>query len=214
VRSFSETKILRASGQLLGAISSWDRFSLDEQALLVRRYVKQCYAVEGVYLGSRLLVDKEPLPPEGDAPFLSAVETVFPSVRIVVVVRNPEAVVNSMRQRKWGYSVDGMDPQSRSMEECINHWNHGATLAARVASRENTSMVQFEDLVSKPEEESSRVSEFLRLSRARDFTPRQTSEITLSVDECERVWSSTQEARRKLKEHGVVYKQSAYSAHI
>jgi len=130
------------------------------------------------------------------------------------MLRNPEAVVNSMRQRKWGYTVDGMDPQSRSMEECINHWNHSATLAARVASRENTSAVQFEDLVSKPEEEPSRVSEFLRLSRARDFTPRQTSEITLSVDECERVWSSTQEARRKLKEHGVVYKQSAYSAHI
>jgi len=195
-------------------MSSWDRFSREKQVFLARRFAIQCYARERVYLGSRLLVDKELFPPEDRESFISSVEVLFPTAQILAMVRNPEAVVNSMRQREWGYSVDGMEPRPRSVEECIKIWNHGAIFAARLSSRENTTVVKFGNLVSEPEKESTRIAEVLHLSQVKDFTPLSTLEVTLSADECDRIWSSTKEARRLLEEHGIAWRQHSYSARL
>jgi hypothetical protein len=210
VTAFSETKILRVATQLLKELSQWERFSKEDRSRLARRFVTQYYASAGVYLGCNLLVDKEPFPPE-DGVSITSVETVFPSSKILVMVRNPEAVVNSMTNRKWGYSVDGMEPQSRSVQESVEIWNHGATCATKVATRQNALLVSFENLVSNPREVSSQIADFLGLSGHTDFEPRPTSDITQSPDECEKIWSMSREAREKLATKGVAYERETHS---
>lgn len=178
---------------------------------LPRRFVTRYYASAGVYLGCNLLVDKEPFPPEDCGVSITSVEAVFPSAKILVMVRNPEAVVNSMTNRKWGYSVDGMEPQPRSVQESVEIWNHGATCAAQVATRQNARVVSFEDLVSNPREMSSQIADFLGLSGYTDFEPRPTSDLTHSPEECEKIWSMSREGREKLATRGVSYERQTHS---
>jgi hypothetical protein len=63
VKGFSESKILFVAHQLRRSCWEWDRFPEGTVIRRVRRFVQSSYAEVGVYLGSRMLLDKEPLDP-------------------------------------------------------------------------------------------------------------------------------------------------------
>jgi hypothetical protein len=210
VKGFSESKILFVAHQLRRSFRKWDRFPEGTVIRRVRRFVQSSYAEVGVYLGSRMLLDKEPLdplslPPNQYQSFISTVEEIFPSVRFVVMVRNPIAMVSSVVNRNWGYSIQGKEPVSRDVKEGIASWQQAARLTARVCQRENVYVCKFEDLTGSPHEESEKIADFLDLQNWKAFRPRETSEISLGHAQRQQVWKETIDCRQELGEVGIHY---------
>ena len=216
VKGFSESKVLFIAHQLRQSFRKWERFPKDLAIRHVREFVLSCYAETGVYLGSRMLLDKEPLDPlslssdQYDA-FIASVEEIFPSVRFVVMVRNPESMVSSVVNRNWGYSIQGKDPAARDVKDGINIWLKANRLVASISQKDNVHICEFEDLVSKPHEESRKIAQFLSLRHWKPFRPRETSEITLEPAQRRQVWEETAECRRKLQETGIHYTPKSVS---
>jgi hypothetical protein len=214
VKSFSETKLLFPAHRLRQALLSWERFSEQDASEGARRFIRDGYAREGVYLGSSLLLDKEPLDPLSISPsgygsFLSSVEAIFPSARFVVMVRNPVAVVSSVVNRKWGFSLQNEEASGRTIEEGITIWRVANMTLSTIAPKENIYLCSFEDLIKQPKKESKTIAQFLGLKDWHSFSPRETSEITLSDEERRRVWEETTDIRHHLAQVGVSYAPDA-----
>ncbi len=210
VKSFSETKRLFVAHRLREALWKWERFSKKEADQRVRELLLNGYSQEGVYIGARLLLDKEPLDPLSLSPneygsFLSSVESIFPSVRFIVMVRSPEAVVSSIVNREWGFSLRPEKVKSRTVKEGITSWTEANQLATKIAEKKNSYLCQFEKLMERPEEVSRELARFLGLRKYNTFQPRETSEVTLSLDERSRVWNETSECRQQLADIGISY---------
>lgn len=212
VKSFAETKILFATHQLRKALCQWERFPEKDISERIRRFACQSYALEGVYLGARTLLEKEPLDPISISPdeyrsFLTSVELAFPSARFVIMVRNPESVVSSIVSREWGFSRRGKKGQERSVRDGIEVWKKANQFAASIAQEEHVYLCRFEDLIDQPEEESRGLAQFLGLEHWEAFEPRKTSEVTLSPEESDRVWNETRDCRGQLAEAGISYER-------
>jgi hypothetical protein len=210
VKSFAETKLLLAAHRLAQALRSWSRFSKEEVFQRVRRFAQANCAREGVYLGAHLLVDKEPLDPLSISPdeyesFLTTVETISPSVQFIFMVRSPEAVVSSIVNRKWGYSLRRQGAEERTVEEGITSWRAVNQFVSTIASKNNAYLCEFERLVEHPGEESAEIAQFLGLKNWGRFQPRETSEIVLDESDRQRVWKETRDIRNKLEDVGISY---------
>ena len=210
VKSFAETKLLLVAHRLRRSLLSWKRFLEADISRRVRQFIHQSYAQEGVYLGAHTLLDKEPLdplslPPNEYSSFLTSVEAIFPSAKFIVMVRNPETVVSSITNRKWGFSIQGEEAKNRTVEDGIVIWKKTNQFVSTIAQKENVYVCQFEKLVEQPEQESKRIASFLQIDNWDPFQPRETAEVTLSPDESCRVWEETRSCRQRLAEAGVSY---------
>jgi len=210
VKGFSESKVLFIAHQFRQSFRKWERFPKGLAIHHAREFVQSCYAETGVYLGSRMLLDKEPLDPLSLSPdqyeaFVASVEEIFPSVHFVFMIRNPESMVSSVVNRNWGYSIQGKDPAARDVRDGINSWLRANHLATNISRKDNVYICKFESLTSKPYEESRKIARFLSLRHWESFRPRETSEITLGPGQRRQVWEETTECRRKLQEIGIHY---------
>ncbi|WP_167853460.1 sulfotransferase family protein [Roseovarius aestuariivivens] len=82
---------------------------------------------------------------------------IFPDCRIVIVTRDPRAV--SAATHKWA---------DLSLAELMRHWDAAYTQAMSDYKAEDCVLVRYEDLCRCPEDEISRVADFLQLTTRND----------------------------------------------
>lgn len=99
---------------------------------------------------SKTLLEKSP----PNITKISWLRQTFPGCRFVIVIRNPRAV--SAATQKWAKTP---------LIELMRHWNAAYTQALDNYKAEDCVLVQYEELCRAPEEEISRVADFLNLTK-------------------------------------------------
>ena len=184
VVGLNESRILVGVHRLVSEIHRFqglhrERLRLEE---LARRFAFSSYGAFGVYFGTRMLIDKEPLEPiafpdKDYRGFLSNLRAVFPGIRFLFVLRDPVATLWSMTQRKWGVSLRNTEPVDLSMEEHIETWCSNVDAALEYADDSQAYLCFNSRLVADPVSESRRISQFLGIERTRPFEPRPTKQV-------------------------------------
>lgn len=115
--------------------------------------------------------------PQNVLAFESLLE-LFPAARLIVVVRDPRGVVNSMLQvgRRAQAKDRAVGPVYRSVGAAARFVRNGLAAGAAAARREPARVltVRYEDVVAEPEAQTRRLCEFLKLDWAEQMlTPEQ-----------------------------------------
>lgn len=106
-------------------------------------------------LNRRLLVEKSP----PNLVMTRFLQRLYPCSRFVIIVRHP--VVVALSTRKWR--------QSQSLTTTVNHWVRAhQTFRADAHHLDRLHVLRYEDLVTRPDEEVARLSQFLQLSTPLD----------------------------------------------
>jgi hypothetical protein len=205
VKGAEESRILIAAHQFVRQVRRF-RFLEPELPMLtppLRDLLVRYYGRSRVLLGCKLLVDKEPLEPiafpNGDyEDFMDSVRTLLPQVRFVFMLREPGAAIWSMRQRKWGYSVTGLEPAEFSLEEHLKNWMKCAELLVAQRERVDVHLCCYDRLVAEPQSESKALCEFLGLRSQQPFTPQPARVIAFTPDELAMIRGATGELWREL----------------
>jgi hypothetical protein len=210
VLAFQESRILVSVHKLLEEVSRFR--TLHQDALLVsglaRQLVCEYYSSSNIFLGKKLLVDKEPLEPIAfpakDYPmFVHNYRRIFPESKILFVLRNPIATIWSMSRRSWGESLVNQEAKQFSLEEYAANWCSCVDLLLSYRDDPNTYILLYERLVQDPETESKKIFDFLKITHGYAFQPRQTKEIGFSDDERNRILCLVQPQLERLSTHGV-----------
>ena len=126
----------------------------------------------------------------------------FPNIKVIYLMRAPDKVINSMLNRKWGYSVNKelkFTLRSYSLDECIKIWNASA-LAGKIIIQKNefknrVMLLKFEDLIQYPERCSKMIQEFAEIKSDLCFTPMPTSKVNLDAKTLDEIHKKTQQYR-------------------
>jgi len=198
VVGLNESRILVAAHHLVSQIHRFQSLHLQRRSLeeLARRWALGSYGAFGLVFGARALVDKEPLEPiafpdKDYSAFLKNIRGLFPSIRLLFIIRDPVPTLWSMTQRKWGKSLRGVEPFDLSMEEHIENWCANVDLALEYAGDPGAYLCSFRRLVTEPALESRRILEFLGLKDGRPFEPRPTKEVGFNPEALERIREAT-----------------------
>jgi hypothetical protein len=163
---------------------------------LARQMAFDFYGRMGIFFAHRVLLEKEPLEPiafpDGDyAEFLANLRTLFPDIRFLFLVRDPVPTLWSMTQRKWGFTVMGMEPHRLSLDEHIHTWCSCAELILSYSTDPGSFICHTERLVAHPEEESERILSFLDIHGDSPFQPHPTKSVAFGEAELEKIRGAT-----------------------
>jgi hypothetical protein len=209
VKAFYESRTLVSIHKFMDEVHRFRNLEKDCAiiAKLARRLVFDYYSGSRVLLGTRLLVDKEPLEPiafpsRDYDKFLLNVRTLIPKSKLLFVIRDPIATIWSMSRRKWGMSLTERVSKEFSLEEYIDNWCSCTKLILKYKSDPNTYIVRYERLIANPENESQNIFNFLNISGS-SFQPRQTKEIGFSNNEREKILQMVQPQLDLLNAQGI-----------
>ena len=198
VAALFESRILASAHKFVDEVERFKVLHMNKRILvsLMRKLVLS-YCARTKFIWRKQLVLKEPLEPIAFpdlryAAFLKNIQTIFPEIKIIFMVRDPIATIWSMSQRQWGYSLTSEKLRSYSLDECIKIWKDCAQLAYDYATSGNTYICIFERLVSEPEEESRRIFNFLSIGGSHYFQPKQTKTPGFAQDEKELIHKETE----------------------
>ncbi|MFC2088977.1 sulfotransferase, partial [Calditrichota bacterium] len=161
-----------------------------------------------IFMGKRLLVEKEPLEPiafplKDYEQFLKNVRRLFPEIKFLLVIRDPIATIWSMKQRTWGSSLTNIETKKFTIEEYVENWCSCADIILQYCSDPNTYILRYRRLVNDPENESRRIIDFLNICKRNSFQPRQTKEIGFSNEEREKILLMVQPKLELLNAQGI-----------
>lgn len=198
VTALSESRILIAAHRFLQEVSRLESLNRSAAELEARigGVVFGYYGDRHWLFGRSILVDKEPLghialSDGSHSEFLENVLRISPGAKLVLMIRHPIATIWSMQQRAWGYSLAQGTPTRGSLEEDIGRWRRAAAVVAEYASRPDTLLCRFEELVRHPDEESARVLDFLGVENGTPFQPQPTKEVAFSAETMQLIMEET-----------------------
>jgi hypothetical protein len=184
-----ESRVLVGAHQFTRQVNRFATLSHHKESLLenLRNIVFDHYASIKFVFG-KILIEKEPLEPIAFPDlefeeFLENTRLLFPDLKIVFMLRDPLATVWSMRCRKWGYSLTSQELREFSLEECIETWNQSTKIVRAFSHDSNFYVCSFESLVEDPLLESSKIYDFLGVTKGTAFQPKATKEIGFSEEE-------------------------------
>lgn len=163
---------------------------------LANEIVWQYYS-NSLFYWNRILVDKENFDPTGFpderyGEFLETVQSLFPDIKIIFIVRDPVATIWSMCQKKWwGYTLTRHSLVEFSLDKYIDIWNHSAKLVPKYRCAKNVYVCKFENLVDAPEKESENIFRFLGILGGRPFYPKATAKIDFDQTEKQYILDNT-----------------------
>lgn len=199
VAALFESRILVSAHKFMDEVSRFKVLHMNKRILvsLIRRLVLS-YCASSKFIWRKQLVFKEPMEPIAFpdlryAEFLKNIQTIFPEIKIIFMVRNPIATIWSMSQRPWGYSLTIEKLRSYSLDQCIKIWKDCAQLAYDYAASGKTYVCIFERLISEPEEESRRIFNFLSIRGSHHFQPKPTKTHGFTKAEKELIHKETKE---------------------
>lgn len=136
----------------------------------------------------KIVLDKEPLEPkafpdQNYAEFLQNMREIYPGMKLIYMIRDPEATIWSMRQRKWGYSTTDSEVHKFEIEDHVENWNTCADIARNYSGDRNAFICSFNRLVRNPVVVSQEILYFLGLDMHGSFQPRPTKNPNFSAEE-------------------------------
>ena len=186
------------------ALDTADRFAAlsaerETVHLALRRLVLEPRAGER-WPGARLLVEKEPLEPIAlpggrYQDFLRHALELFPTIRVVAMVRHPVATVSSMRARRWGYSLTSGELRDVTVDEAIDTWRENAALVHALRDDPRVLACRYEHLVADPAQVTATIAAHLALPAPSAFVPIRARPLVLGDDEVARVLARTARER-------------------
>jgi hypothetical protein len=198
VIGLNESRILVSVHQLVSEIHRFEDLYRERLPLekLARRFALSSYGTFGVYFGTRVLVDKEPLEPiafpdKDYRAFLRNLRTVFPGIRFLFLLRDPVPTIWSMTKRKWGFSLRNTEPVDFSLEEHIETWCSNVNAALEYADDSESYLCFNSRLVADPIPESRRISDFLGIKEGRPFEPRPTKQVGFDEEHLRKIRDAT-----------------------
>lgn len=210
IKAFYESRILVSIHRFMDEVHRFRNLEKDCTIIanLARHLVFDYYSSSRVLIGTRLLVEKEPLEPiafpsKDYEKFLMNVRTLIPKSKLLLVIRDPIATIWSMTRRTWGESLTNMETKRFTIEEHQENWSSCADLVLKYCSDPNTYIVQFGRLVHDPENESIRIFDFLNIRKGNSFEPRQTKEIGFNNEEQKKILRMVQPQLELLTAAGI-----------
>lgn len=198
VIGLNESRILVSVHRLVSEIHRFQDLYKERLPLekLARRFALSSYGTFGVYFGTRVLVDKEPLEPiafpdKDYRAFLRNLRTVFPGIRFLFLLRDPVPTIWSMTKRKWGFSLRNTEPVDFSLEEHIETWCSNVDAALEYADDSQTYLCFNSRLVADPIPESRRIFDFLGIKEGRPFEPRPTKQVGFDEEHLRKIRDAT-----------------------
>lgn len=173
------------------------------EELVLRFYAKKAHPVR--FSNEKIVLDKEPLEPTAFPDrnyyeFMRNMRKIYPEMKFIYMIRNPEATIWSMRQRKWGYSTTNSGVYEFEIEEHAENWNMCADIAAEYSNDGRVFICSFNKLVSSPELMSKEMLYFLGLDMHEPFQPRPTKNPDFSTQETELIAEKTGRRWKALNE--------------
>jgi hypothetical protein len=209
VVAFHETRVLVAIHKFIEEVGRHRQAEHREEFVnMARDLAYDYYSDRCILIGRGAVVEKEPLEPiafpdRDYAAFLQSVRRLFPEGKFIFMVRDPVSTIWSMHQRKWGYSLVDLEPQSFALDEHVDNWCACADLILDYAEDSNVYVCPFGRLVKRPREESERLLEFLQVSGRSFFKPREVKEVGFDDEERELILSRTRSQVEALERLGI-----------
>jgi len=210
IAGFDEPRMLIAIHRFMEEVCRFKDLEKNEAHVIdmARRLAYEYYCSQRILLKQNLIVNKEPLEPiafpdKRYKAFLENVRTLFPEAKFLFMIRDPVATVFSMRQRKWGYSLKGFEPQTFSIEEHVGNWCACADIILQYSTDPDSYICQFGRLIHDPENESGKIFDFLSLCKGKSFKPKQTKIIGFSDEEREQILERSRPQLAALHAHGI-----------
>ncbi len=205
VVSAGQSRILTVTCRYIQDIDGFKSLNLNRALLLklANELVWQYYA-NSFFLWNYVLVDKENFDPTAFPygryeEFLDTVQSLFPDIKLLFLVRDPVATIWSMHQKKlWGYSLTRRSLLTYTRDEYIDIWNQSAILASKYRGVKNAYICEFKKLVATPEKESAKIFKFLAIPGSSLFCPKATAEIGFDQTERQYILDATEAARKAL----------------
>jgi len=209
VKVFYESRILVSIHRFMAEVHRFRNLEKDSAIItnLARLLVFDYYSSSRILIGTRLLIDKEPLEPiafpsKDYEKFIVNVKRLFPESKLILVIRDPIATIWSMKNRTWGSSLTGIESKEFTLDEYIENWCSCADLISKYISDPNTYIVRYDKIIDDPENESKRIFNFLKIS-GNSFQPRPTKEIGFSKKEKDHILQTVGPQLELLKAHGI-----------
>ncbi len=210
VAAFYESRILISTHRFVEEALRFNALEKDTATILdlARQAALGYYSSTRILIGKKMLLDKEPLeaiafPAKDYESFITDFMRVFPSSKLLLVIRDPIATVWSMARRTWGNSLTDAKNMRFSIDEYIENWRSCARLVLEYRSCANIYIVQFGKLVREPEKESQKILDFLDLQKVQAFQPRDTSEIGFNEEERLNIFKKVRPQLEALKSQGI-----------
>lgn len=210
VTEFHESRILVGIHALMEEVDRFHHLNRDRIMLsrLARRLVLGYYARSKVLVGTRLLIDKEPMEPiafpkTDYGRFLKNVRELFPESKLILLVRDPVATIWSMTRRTWGESLRGGGDRVFTLMEHIENWCSCADLILDYGSDPGTLIVPFGRLTEEPEDESRRIFEFLGIRIGKPFRPQPTKTSGFDPESLAAIETATRSRLERLEARGI-----------
>jgi len=208
--AFHESRILNTTHRFLEEAKIHSKLDLEGEFLeLARSTAFQFYSKRCLMSENEIIIEKEPLMskisfPERDyTSFLENYRLMFPHGKILFMVRHPLATIWSMRERKWGYTLNNYTPRSFELEYYIESWCDCAQLILDFADDKDTYICSFEKLVNDSREESKRILDFLELSGGEPFQPKEVKKIGFTDEERGYILYKTERFMVALNKQGI-----------
>jgi hypothetical protein len=209
VVALHETRVLRTTHRFLEEAKLHSKLESEKEFLnLARDIAFQFYNKRCVMSQNDLLIDKEPLmsvsfPDKTYATFLENYRLMFPQGKLLFMVRHPLSTIWSMRERKWGHTLNNYTPRSFELEYYIESWCDCAQLILDFADEKNTYTCSFETLVSEPGEESRRILDFLEIPNGEPFQPKEVKTVGFTAEESAHILQKTKIYMDALNKRGI-----------
>lgn len=210
VAGIGEARILIAIHRFMEEIYRFQKLEKNKKDLLdmARCLTNEYYRGQRVLLGRSLIIEKEPLEPIAFPDkqykiFLENVRILFPESKFIFMIRDPIATIFSMKQRKWGLSLKNSELRSFTLEEHIENWCSCIDCILLYTDDPNTYICQFGKLLKDSEDESKKILDFLKVSKGKQFQPKQTKTIGFSQEERELILERSRPQIEALHARGI-----------
>jgi hypothetical protein len=147
---------------------------------------------------NKIIVIKEPVPLYSNSNFITNVRKLLPKVKIIFMVRHPVSILNSMKGRKWGFSVRGVEPHNMPLDEGIKRWKSSVSTYIK-SKNENLYLCMFENLIKDPNTESAKIKNFLKIKQLDTFEVKAVAEINLEDNIVQKILGETEKEREFFK---------------
>ena len=210
ILAFNESRILFAIYQFLAKARFIDELSKNMVALQDKmRELYYDYRVVIRYnnLRNKIIVETEVFDIIGmpDFEYESCIVELlraFPNMKVIYLMRDPDRVINSMLNRKWGYSINkalGIAPRDYSVDESIKIWNTAALTGKAIIQNSEFEgrimLLKIEDLDQDPKRYSKMLQEFAGIKSDLCFSPQPTREMNLDGKTLNEIKERTREGR-------------------
>lgn len=194
VNALNEYRVTQASSLFVHKVLETKRLGGDADYLVnaIRDLVLGYF---GHKSGERTVLLKEPLI-QVHEDFIEHNLMIFPNMKIVFMVRHPVNVLNSMVQRKWGMSMNGVTPRDMSIEEGVKIWKR--SVQSFIENSQSCYLCSYERLVREPKEESERILGFIDDGHISAFVPEGCKSVSLSKQEVQNIMEETKVERELL----------------